>query len=542
MKKNSFIDGAIIVTIGLIICKILGIIYVIPFRNLVGVQGGALYSYAYSIYGVFVSLSSSGIPIAISKIVSEFNTLGYIKSKEKAFKIGNIIICSMGVICFLILFIFAPLIARTIIGGAIGGNTVEGVTMVVRVISTAILVVPLLSVYKGYLQGHRIMTVPSVATVLEQLVRVIVIIAGSFLALKVFNLSLESAVGIATFGATAGAIVAYFYIYSKVKKNKKELVGNISNEKVDNKEIVKKILFYAVPFILIDVIRSAYSLVDTFTVVRNLTDLGYPTLESENLVGIITTWGDKLNVIIISIAIGIVTSLIPNIVSSLTKKDYNEVNDKINQTLQILFFMILPMTIGLMLLARPVWIMFYGYDAFSINIFRVFILRALSFSLFFTLTNTAQTLNKTKIVLSTLGLTFIFKLLTNAWFMSLFKNIGIDAYYAPILNTFIIQMLGCIVLLITFKKAFKTDYKKTAKSYLKTIIGVIIMSLFIIILNCFFKFESFTRKEALLELVIYVPIGIIVYFVYAYKTKLLSETFGKEKINKILKKFKLKKS
>ena len=184
MKKSSFIDGAIIVTIGLIVCKILGIIYVIPFRAIVGTKGGELYSYAYSIYSVFVSISSSGIPLAISKMVSEYYTLGYYHTKEKVFKIGNCIICILGLLCFLILFLFAPQISYLIIGDVVGGNSKESITMVVRIISTSLLFVPILSVYKGYLQGHKIMNTPSISSVIEQFIRVLVIILGSFFALK----------------------------------------------------------------------------------------------------------------------------------------------------------------------------------------------------------------------------------------------------------------------------------------------------------------------------------------------------------------------
>jgi len=542
MKKNNFIDGAIIVTIGLVLCKVLGIIYVIPFRSLVGTTGGALYSYAYSIYGVFVSLSATGIPIAISKIVSEYNTLGYKKSKVKAFKIGNIIISILGIVCFLILFIFAPFIAKLIIGDATGGNTVSDVIKVVRIISTAILFVPLLSVYRGYMQGHRIMSISSLSTVLEQFVRVIVIVLGSFLAIKVFNLNIQTAVGLATFGATVGALIAYFYIFFKVKKNKKELMDDSSLEQISTKEIIKKIIFYAIPFILIDVIRSAYSTIDTFTVVRNLTDLGYPTLNAENVAGIITTWGNKLNAIIISIATGLVTSLIPNIVINLTNKDNEGINNKLNQTLQVLFFMIMPMTFGLILVARPIWILFYGYDAFSIGVFKVYIIQALSFSLFFTLTNVGQTLNKTKLVLITLFSTFILKWVSNTWFINMFHNLGIDAYYAPTINTILIHFLGSIVLLIGFKISFKTSYKTTFKSLLKISFNTLLMSLVIIIVKYFISFNSFTRVDAIIEVLVVIPIGILVYFVSAYKTKSLKETLGESFINKILNKLKLKKS
>ena len=77
MKKNSFLSGAAISTVGIVICKVIGLLYVIPFYAIIGVQGGALYSYAYSIYNMFLNLATSGIPVAMSKVVSEFNSLKY---------------------------------------------------------------------------------------------------------------------------------------------------------------------------------------------------------------------------------------------------------------------------------------------------------------------------------------------------------------------------------------------------------------------------------------------------------------------------------
>ena len=75
MKKNSFIQGTVVASISIIITKILGALYVIPFYKIIGVSGGALYSYAYTIYNLFLNISTAGIPIAISMIISEYYTL-----------------------------------------------------------------------------------------------------------------------------------------------------------------------------------------------------------------------------------------------------------------------------------------------------------------------------------------------------------------------------------------------------------------------------------------------------------------------------------
>ena len=205
MKKNTFVTGAFIATLSIVVSKILGIVYVIPFHAVIGEKGGALYGYAYSIYLVFISLSSAGIPLAISRIISEYQTLGYMNAKRRAFAIGKKIALLLG---FVILTLCAPLLAKWILGDITGGNTIEDVTFVIRVIASAILVVPILSIYRGYFEGHRIMSPPSISQVIEQIVRVLVIVLGSFLTLKVFKLSLTSAVGVAVFGATMGAFIS----------------------------------------------------------------------------------------------------------------------------------------------------------------------------------------------------------------------------------------------------------------------------------------------------------------------------------------------
>lgn len=124
MKKKNFIDGAIISTLCLIVCKILGLVYVIPFYKIIGSKGGALYSYAYSIYAVFLNLSTVGIPSAIAKIISEYDTLSFKYLKDKSYNIAKKMLSFIGIISFCIMFLFSDLIAKGIIGGVTGGNTV----------------------------------------------------------------------------------------------------------------------------------------------------------------------------------------------------------------------------------------------------------------------------------------------------------------------------------------------------------------------------------------------------------------------------------
>ncbi|MDD3392551.1 MAG: polysaccharide biosynthesis protein [Bacilli bacterium] len=537
MKKSSFLEGAMIATVAIVICKIIGLIYVIPFYSIIGDQGGALYGYAYSIYAIFLSLSTSGIPIAISKIVSEYNALEYYNTKERAYKVGLKIISLLGGFFFAILMIFATPIAHMILGNLEGGNTVSGVALVIRIISTTLLIVPVLSVTKGYLQGHNFIAPSSISNVIEQVVRVLVIVLGSFLALKVFNTSLEIAVSIAVFGATIGAVTAYLYLRKKIKKNHlhQSVPVTRAEAKITEKDIVKKIIFYALPFVMIDLINSAYGTVDTATVVSTMVKLGFNNI-AETTIGVLTTWGTKLNMIIISISLGITVSLIPSIAKSNIKKDMSDVSKKINQTLQALLIICLPMTVGLSFLAQPVWVSFYSYNETSIAIFSIYIFASLSYSFYMILINTAQTLNDTKLALGTILVSFTGKVLLNIPMMYLCQKIGIAVYYGPVITTLLTQALSIIFVLVKLSTKYHIHYTSTLYNGLKIVLSTLIMIVVLKITNLFIPIDSLTRKGALLEIFIYAIVGGLTYIGLIYKSGLITDIFGINFLKNITKK------
>ena len=104
MKKSGFIEGTVIATAAIVITKILGMLYVIPFYAMIGIQGSALYAYAYNIYVIFLDISSAGLPVAISKIIKEYNTLGMMDAKVRAYRLGKkIMSLSQPLLFFLLL-------------------------------------------------------------------------------------------------------------------------------------------------------------------------------------------------------------------------------------------------------------------------------------------------------------------------------------------------------------------------------------------------------------------------------------------------------
>lgn len=542
LKKNSFIQGAFIATLGIVISKILGIIYVIPFYAIIGDQGGALYGYAYNIYSIFLGISQAGLPLAMSKLISEYNTLGYYETKEKIYKVGKTFLNILGVICFLILFIFAPQIADLIIGGVTDGNSPEDIIFVIRIISTAILVVPILSVSRGYLQGHKFITPTPVSQIIEQVVRVLIIVIGSYLMLRVFNFPLRTAVGCAVFAATVGAICSYLYIYVKIKKNKEQFnVKSIKKEpNLSTKKILKMLIIYAIPFVMIDLFRSIYNSVDVITLVKSLVNnFGYLTKDAETVMSVISTWGLKLNMIIISVVSGIMTSLIPNLTSSFVSGDMKDVNKKINQTLQIILCISLPMTIGLSFITTPVWNVFYGSSTYGEITYRYLVFVAFATTLFTATTTTMQLLKEYKMVFFTLIIGLLIKSALNIPLMYLFNNLGIYPFYGAITATILGFVTSAIISTIHIKRKFNIDYKTTMLEAKNIIFGVILMLAIMFATTYIIPLKVEGRLLSFVIAVIYALIGGTVYLIYTYKTKTLENVFGKKFLNKITSKLKI---
>lgn len=484
MKKNNFLEGALIATIAIFFSKFLGIIYVIPFYSIVGTKGGALYGYAYNIYNLFLIISTAGIPLAISKLTSEYNALNKYKEKEYMFKVMKKIIFIFSIICFLICFIFAKVIAYLIIGNITGGNSLDDIAFVIRCVSFALLIVPIQSIYRGYLQGHKYITPASLSQVIEQIARVVVIIGGSFTALKILNLSLRTAVGVAVFGACVGALVGYIYLINKlelVKSKEKSNTEDISNN--DKKLIIKKIFLYALPFIITSVANSIYNSIDMVLLIKGLNYLKYNINDIEEISSVLTTWGNKINVIVTSIATGVALSLVPSISESNALKDNKGINDKINKTILIFFYIALPLSILISIFSKEIWTIFYGNSYYGPIILRMSILIAAIDSLYIMICNALQGLNETKLVYKSVLTGLLINLILDVPLMILFNKLHIHAFYGAIFATIIGYSISSIIPFKTLIKKYSINFKEVKRKLPRILFGYVIIILISLLIH-----------------------------------------------------------
>jgi len=544
MKKNTFVEGTIFASISYLIIKILGAIYVIPFYAIVGTLGGALYSYAYTVYSLIINMCTIGIPNAISKIVSEYNTLEMYEAKERTLKIGNKIIAIMSTILFIIMFIFAKQIAYIFIGNLDStGNKIEDVVLVIRAISFCLLIIPYLAIKKGYLQGQKYVTVTSNSEVIEQFVRVTFIIVGSYIAIKLLKLDTSIGVAVAVFGAFVAGLVAFIYLEIKTRKNKKlfNMPKKGEVDKVESKTILKKIISFSIPLMIISISTDLYCMTDLSLVIRGLTYLGYDGATAETIASVISTWAIKICLIVNAVTMGLSVNIVPHMVANFIKKDYKAINNQFIKSIGIALVIGFPMSVGISLLSHELYLVFYGASEYG-----GIILRLLPFAIFMSninlvINSVLQSLNKYKVIyLSTIS-----GLLVNALLdiplMILCSKIGIYTYYGAIFATLIGSSLSVFISFKALKKSMNFEYSGILQIIKKELLPLICMVVIVFTLEYFLKDLFIGRMISLVPCLICAFIGMIVYGFISYKNGLLYDVLGQEYVDSILKKVHLKK-
>lgn len=533
LKKKITINSSFISMLIIVISNILSIIYVIPFHAIVGDSGGALYGYAYTLYSLFMSIAFGGIPLAINRIVNEYQTLGYHGAKKRVLIISKKLALLLGIVCFLILVLLAPLFAKAILGNLVGINSLKDITLVIRIMSIAVLVTPILNVYRGYFEGHRLVNEVSFSKHLEQVINFIVLIIGSFFALKVFKVSLSGIVSVALIGIIVGVIGAYIYLIDKKLKNKKkfdEKIRNVNEPIISNKMIFRKIVLYAIPFIVIDLLKSLYGYIDMVTVVKGLVKYArFSVVDAETIMGMLSLWGAKFNLIMLSMAMGVVVKLISSLSQSIAKKDNKEICRKVNRGLSITLFIMLPVTIAISFLAEPIWSLFYGASKYGASVLAYYIFVGLLMGLCAVAIAILQAMKDYKTIFASLTIGVLIKMLMNTSMIYTFHQYGMPGYYGVITASILAYLVSFIICLVSLYLKNKVEYEETVKNFTDILCGCMLMVVVLFLMKFIIPVVSEVRIINLFILLIYLVIGAFIYLLFVGKMGATKNIFGNNK-------------
>ncbi|RDZ15709.1 cell division protein [Priestia megaterium] len=527
MSDSKLLRGTFVLTLGTYVSRILGMIYLFPFAILVGTVGGALFGYGYNQYAIYLSIATAGMPMAVSKFVSKYNALGDYYTSRRMYRAGMKLMLVTGILAFLLLYSLAPVMSRITLGGSDLNNSLEDVVMVMRMVSIALIVVPMMSLMRGFFQGHQSMGPTAVSQVVEQLVRVVFLLASTYIVIKVVHGSLALAVGFATMGAFVGALAGLAVLIWYWKKRKPYLDKMVNEQtvtptRISTVSIFKELLTYSLPYVFVSLAIPLYQYVDQFTFNRAMVAAGQKEI-AESMNGIVQSYVPKLVMIPVSLATAFGLTLVPTITRSFVNKDYNVLQKQIDQTYQTIMFLVLPASVGLMALAGPAYTFFFGTDASDAggNVLLYYAPVALLFSFFTVNGAILQGINKQKYAVLSLLFGLIVKIVVNVPFILMFHEIG------SVLATALGYIVSLVYMFALIKKHAKYNYSEFIKRSVLILIFVAIMGISVkIVAAVIGLFTTPGRFSATVITIIGAAVGGLIYFIITYRSSLLEKVMG----------------
>lgn len=529
-ESKELVRGTFLITLSILITKVLGVLFIIPFYAIVGGEENlAPFNYAYQPYNIAIAVATAGVPLAASKYVSKYNTLGAYKVSQKLYKSSFIVMTLMGIIGFAILYFLAPNIASITLArenGVKGGWSVADITWIIRIISVVVIFIPLLATWRGVFQGYKSMGPTAVSEVTEQIARVLFILVGSYLVLNVFNGSVLFANGVATFAAAIGAIVGIltlWYYWIKRKPNIDKMVASdTTNIDVSYGKMYKEILSYSIPFVIVSLNFPLFNMVDQFTHNNALDLAGVPQKLHDYFFSILNMTTNKIVMIPTSLASGFAVSLIPYITKTYEAGQINEMQKQIRASLGVLMFITVPASLGIMALSLPLYTVFYKYNTDGSQLLFYYAPVAILIALLSVTASMLQGIDKQKLTVFVIISAVVIKIILNTPLIYAFHTAG------AILSTAIALLFAIICNFVILKKYAHFNFTETWLQFSKIFLYGFIMMIAVEISYFLLQLvvSPHSRIGALIIVIFSVIVGMLVYGIITMKTHLADEFLG----------------
>ena len=360
MSKKSLVTSAAVLGAAGIIVKILGAFFRIPLTNWIGAEGMANYAPAYAVYSILLVISTAGLPVATSKMVAERCAVGQFREANRVFKKSLTLMTALGVFGALVVVIGAVPIAN--------GVKVPGAALALLATAPALVLVPIMSAYRGYFQGQQNMNPTAISQVVEQVFRVGVGLAlayymiGAPLFAETYDSGARGAAG-GTFGATAGAIGGLITMLIIFSRKKKDIYDKIAHDETTEyeatKSILKKIVILAVPITIGASLLPLMNTIDAAVVNRRLMATGWEMDMAHDLYGQITSMADPIVGFPQVLMQAIIVSIVPMVAAAKRLADTNDLHGTINLGIRMTTIIGLPCAFGLFALAQPALLLLY---------------------------------------------------------------------------------------------------------------------------------------------------------------------------------------
>lgn len=358
-SRKLFVSGVLILTISNILVKAIGLLFKIPLHSLLGDTGMGYFNAAYTIYTAFFMISTAGLPVAISYMISRSRAAGNFRQVKKIMRIAFAVFFVIGTVGSLAMFFGADFFSNTL-------TEFPDSKLCIVAIAPTLFFVCLTSAFRGYFQGHQIMWPTAVSQLLESLGKLVI---GILLALWSIGEghTLPETAAWTIFGLTIGVFVGMAFIwvtkllYNTDKVNAEYALPDSDSLPIERtRTLLKELVVMAVPVTLSSSVMSLANLIDLTVIARRLQDIGFTPDGASTLYGNYTTLAVPLFNLIPVLVYPIGYSLVPMITALLVKKEGEESQRVMTSSLKTAAILSMPCTVGLAVLAEPILTLIYG--------------------------------------------------------------------------------------------------------------------------------------------------------------------------------------
>ncbi len=358
-KKQSFLHGAALLAAATAIVKVIGAFYKLPLNAIIGTKGFSYFNTAYEIYAVLLMISTAGLPVAMSRMISAANSLHNTRQVKRIYHTAQIIFLTLGGLGAIGMTVFCRQLAQF--------QQQPDAWVAIGTLGPSVLLISMMSCYRGFFQGQSNMLPTSVSQVLEAVVKLVVGLVAAWLLLKFTN-SVSFAAGGAILGVTMSCLVSVLYLMGLFRKAYHSLEAEGSHgEALSYGKTAYELLAIAIPITVGAAGLQLINMIEVRVFMSQLLNTGFTQSAADTMKGILNLCQTVFNMPC-SFITPLTISALPAITAALTTCQYDQVRSTEESASRITALIAMPCAIGLSVLARPVMALLGGYTTQELDI------------------------------------------------------------------------------------------------------------------------------------------------------------------------------
>lgn len=511
-ERQRMVSGSAWMTAGSFASRILGAIYVIPWLWMIGSSkdgelANGLMSVGYRIYNVFLAIATAGLPAALSKTVAFYNEKKQYRNAWIFFVRASVLMVALGLFSAALMYLTAPLVAARS-----PKVNFDDAVMVIRSLAPAVAIIPVMSLIRGFIQGHHQMAPSALSQFYEQVARVAYMLAATYVVMRVYHGPYALAVAHSTFAAFVGAILSLAYLITLIYRQKDQLFDRIQLDPHPFEEEGAGYYWHmmkeALPFVLFASGTELFGLIDQLSYQQLMTKFTQASpVTIMRMYGVFSFNVQKLVMIVISVAASIGITSLPLISGSFARGDKGRLGHLIEENLGLFMLVMMPASFGLCVAAEPLYNVFYAPNAFGSHYLRLYALLSIFLGLFMVLGYILQAINLSRHMVIGLGIGLVLKALWQPFMVKAFLE------YGTAVSTFVGILATVAYFLYIISHQVQLRWAKLLRDLGRILVMSGLMSLgaglVFLILKLIFPMER--KLYALISLLVVAAVGGLIY-------------------------------